>query len=65
MVIVKSRSHWPHTWRYALRSLSRLTMTSGRLGYMCSRNRRRTHSGEVRRGSLNSDQFWGELVLFN
>ena len=32
MVIVKSRPRWPHTWRYALRSLSRLTMTSGRLG---------------------------------
>ena len=32
MVIVKFRPRWPHTWRYALHSLSRPTMTSGRLG---------------------------------
>ena len=32
MVIVKFRLRWPHTWRYALHSLSRPTMTSGRLG---------------------------------
>ena len=33
MVIVKFRPRWPHTWRYAFHSLSRPTMTSGRLGY--------------------------------
>ena len=32
MVIVKFRPRWPHTWRYALHSLSHPTMTSGRLG---------------------------------
>ena len=32
MVIVKFRPRWPHTWRYAFHSLSRPTMTSGRLG---------------------------------
>ena len=32
MLIVKFRPRWPHTWRYALHSLSRPTMTSGRLG---------------------------------
>ena len=32
MVVVKFRPRWPHTWRYALHSLSRPTMTSGSLG---------------------------------
>lgn len=32
IVIVKFRPRWLHTWRYALHSLSRSTMTSGRLG---------------------------------
>ena len=32
MVIVKFRLRWPLTWRYALHSLLRPTMTSGRLG---------------------------------
>ena len=32
MVIVKFRPRWPHTLRYALHSLSRPTMTSGRKG---------------------------------
>ena len=32
MVIVKFRPRWPHTWQYALHSLLRPTMTSGRLG---------------------------------
>ena len=53
MVIVKFRPLWPHTQRYALHSLSRPTMTSGRLRKMYTRSRRRTSSGEVRRDSLN------------
>ena len=53
MVIVKFRPGWPHTWRFALSSLSRPTVTSGRLGYIYSRSRRRTHSGEVRGDSLS------------
>ena len=67
MVIVKFRPRWPHTWRYALHSLSRPTMTSGRLGEMYSRSRRRAHSAEVRRDSLTNlrPTFWGQLVLFN
>ena len=32
MVIVKVRPRWPHTWRYAIHSLSSPTMTSGRPG---------------------------------
>ena len=32
MVIVKFRPRWPHTWRYALHSLSSPTTTSGHLG---------------------------------
>ena len=32
MVILKFRPRWPHTWRYALHSLSRPTMTSGHQG---------------------------------
>ena len=32
MVIVKFRPRWPHTWRNALHSLSRKTVTSGRKG---------------------------------
>ena len=32
MVIVQFRPRWPHTWRYAFHSVSRPTMTSGRLG---------------------------------
>ena len=39
MVIVKFRPRWPDTWRYALHSLSRPTMTSGRLGEIYSRSR--------------------------
>ena len=67
MVIVKFRPRWSHTWRYALHSLSRPTNTSGRLGEIYSRSRRRTHSGEVRRGSLNKFRpvLEVELVLFN
>ena len=55
MVIVKFRPRWPHTWRYVyiFHSLSHPTMTSGRLGQTYRRSRRRTHSGEVRRDSLN------------
>ena len=67
MVIVKFRPRWPHTWRYTLHSLSRPTMTSGRLGEIYSRGRPRTHSGEVRRGSLKRFRpvLEVELVLFN
>ena len=32
MVIVKFRPRWPHTWRYALHSLSSPTTTSGHVG---------------------------------
>ena len=53
IVIVKFRPRWPHTWRFALHSLSRPTMTSGRLRKMYTRSRRRTSSSEVRRDSLN------------
>ena len=35
MVIVKFRPSWPHTWRYDFRSLSRPTMTSGRVNGKC------------------------------
>ena len=67
MVIVKFRPRWSHTWRYALHSLSRPTNTSGRLGEIYSRSRRRTHSGEVRRGSLNKFRpiLEVEFVLFH
>ena len=53
MLIVKFRPRWPHTWRYGFHSLSHPTMTSGRLGQMYSRSRRRTHSGKVPRECLN------------
>ena len=67
MVIVKFRLRWPHTWRYALHSLSRPTMTSGRLGWIYSRSSRRTHNGEVLRGSLNKFRpiLEVEFVLFH
>ena len=62
MVIVKLRLRWPHTWRYALNSLSSPTMTSGPSGINIY-----SRSGEVRRDSLKQIQaiFGGELVLFN
>ena len=53
MVIVKFRPRWPHTQRYAFHSLSRPTMTSGRLRWMCSLSCRRPRSGKVGRDSWN------------
>ena len=45
MVIVKFRPRWPHI--YALHSLSRPTMTAGRLRKMYTRSRRRVDEQAV------------------
>ena len=64
MVIVKFRPRWPHTLRYALHSLSRPTMTSGRKG-KCIAAAVDEHT-VAKYGVIlytNSGQFWGEIGI--